>query len=666
MDGPLIPGLEQIGFGGDYNPDGWPEHVLKEDMELMRRAGVNLVTVGVFSWYAIEPRAGTYDFAWLDATIERLDKAGVGVCLATPTAGPPAWFWRANPDARVLDRQGHTLGTAARGIGCPSSATYRDAAARVASALAERYGEHPAVKLWHVHNEYGVPVFDCYCATSAAAFRTWLRARYGTVAALNRAWGTVFWGQRYSDWAEIEPPVRAATAANPTHQLDYQRFSNDELLDCYRAERDAIRAHSSRPVTTNLMTTNRQTPDYWAWAPEMDLIANDHYLTAEREDAHVDLALSADLTRSYAQGRPWVLMEHSTSAVNWQPRNLAKAPGELRRNSLQHVARGADATLFFQFRAHPFGAEKFHSAMVPQAGPDTRVFREVSELGADLALLRGVLGSRVRAEVAILWDPPSFWAQDLEWRPSVDLDHRAQIEAHYRALWDRNVTVAFAHPAASLDGYRLVIAPASYLLSAAAASNLSRYVSEGGNLLVSYFSGIVNECEHMPDGPMPGQLREVLGLTVEEFLPLRAGQLVRLGGGGLGSRWAEHVELGAATCLDTFADGPASGRPAVAVHAFGSGRAWYLATSPDAATLAGLLASVLATSGVSADVEAGEGLEHVVRRGDGQDFHFWINHSGVDREVGAVGRELLSGTPVAGSITVPAGDVRIVSTVAAG
>lgn len=656
----MIPGLDRFAFGGDYNPDGWPATILAEDLQLMRTAGVNLVTLGVFSWFALEPRPHQYDFSGMDATIERLASAGVGVCLATPTAGPPQWFWRAHPQARVVNREGHTLGTSARGMGCPSSPAYRAAAEAIATALAERYGRHPAVKLWHVHNEYGVPVFDCYCETSAAAFRQWLQRRYGSLAALNAAWGTTFWGQGYSEWDEIQVPAQAATAANPTQQLDFQRFSSDEQLACYRLERDAIRRHSDRPVTTNLMVANAHTPDYWAWAPELDLIANDHYLTAERTDSHIDLALSADLSRSYAGGRPWILMEHSTSAVNWQPRNLAKRPGELLRNSLQHLARGADAVMFFQFRSLPFGAEKFHSAMVPPAGSDTRVFREVCELGQTLTALEPVRGSVAIADVAILWDPQSFWAQDLEWRPSVDLDHRREIEAWYRILWDRGITVDFAHPEADLGRYPVVLAPASYLLSDAASGNLGRYVDGGGTLLVGYFSGIVNEHEQLPAGPMPGQLRDVLGLEVEEFLPLRSAESVRLHSGATGTVWSESIRLRGASVLDAFTDGPGAGGPALTRHAVGGGSAWYLATTLSGEGLAEVLESVLSAAGVLPNPQAGGDLEHVRRLREGEVFEFWINHSDADRTVRADGTDLITGARVEGEMVVPAGRVRVV------
>ncbi|MGW4808153.1 beta-galactosidase [Kitasatospora sp. NPDC004272] len=676
MDHPRYPrplGLDPLAYGGDYNPEQWPEEVWAEDVRLMREAGVTMVSVGIFSWALLEPERGQYEFGWLDRLLDLLHANGIRADLATPTVVPPAWFYRDHPEALPVTREGTRYAFGSRGAICHSSPAYQHAAATITERLARRYGDHPAVALWHVHNEYGVPVSDCYCEESAAHFRRWLGERYGTLKELNSAWGTAFWGQRYTRWDDVQPPRLTPTAGNPAQQLDYARFTNDAVLANFKRERDLLhRLAPGIPVTTNFMTalSQCQSMDYWAWGREVDLVANDHYLVAEDPRSQINLAMAADLTRSVAGGRPWLLLEHSTGAVNWQPRNLAKRPGELARNSLAHVARGSEGAMFFQWRASRSGAEKFHSAMLPHAGTNSRTWREVVQLGQELGALAEIRDSLVRADAAMLWDWESWWAQRLEWRPSVDLDARERAEAWYTASWDAHLTVDFAHPEAELSRYPLVVVPALYLTTEAAARNLRQYVEGGGTLLVSCFSGIVDEHDTVHPGPHPGALRDVLGLTVEEFAPLRAGGSVRLEGaaspdGLRAEAWTEFVVTEGAETVWRYADdpaegGPAAAGPAVTRHALGAGRAWYVSARLDADSLARVLRAVSADAGL-AERRLPHDVEVVERVGDHGHYLFAINHGTADADLPAPGpgTELLTGARVSDTLTVPAGRTRV-------
>ncbi|WP_406124598.1 beta-galactosidase [Streptomyces canus] len=632
-----------LAFGGDYNPEQWPEDVWEEDVRLMGEAGVTMVSLGIFAWSRIEPRPGEYDWDWLDRIIGMLHEAGIGVDLATPTVVPPAWFYRAHPRALPVTREGVRVAFGSRGAICHSDPDYRAAASAVTERLGERYGRHPAVVMWHVHNEYGAPVLACYCDTCAGAFRDWLQDRYGTLGALNRAWGTAFWGQLYGGWEEIGAPRATPTVANPAHQLDYQRFADGQARANFVAERDILhRLSPGVPVTTNFMAAPSQcaSVDYWAWAREVDLVTNDHYLMTDGRRTHVNLALAADLTRSLAGGEPWLLLEHAPSGVNWQPHNPAKEPGRMARDSLGHVARGSEGAMFFQWRQSRQGAEKFHSAMLPQGGTGTRVWREVCDLGSRVADLGDLRGTRTRADVAMVWSWESWWAQSLEWRPSADLDARERLDAFYEALYDRHLTVDFFAPdaVAELDPARhpLLVVPQLYAVGLGVSAGLEQYVSRGGTLLVSFFSGIVDEHDTVHPGPYPGALRDVLGLTVEEFDPLLPGErvAVRTRDGGVlrADLWSEAVVTGSAETVAVFGDGRQAGRPALTRHALGEGAAWYLATRPTGDGLATVVDLALADAGIT-PADLPRDVELVVREGESGVFRFAINHTDAEVKV---------------------------------
>jgi beta-galactosidase len=659
-----IPG---IAYGGDYNPEQWPEEVWAEDMRLMREAGVSMVSVGIFSWALLEPAEGVYDFSRMDKILDLLQENGIAADLATPTAAPPAWFFHQHPEALLVDRDGRGLSYGSRQTFCPSSPAYRRAALRIAGALAERYADHPAVAMWHIHNEYGCHNDACYCDTSAAAFRTWLRARYGDdLDALNDAWGTTFWSQWYYTWDQILPPRTTAAPPNPTHQLDWRRFCSDELLSLCTAERDVLRrASPGTPATTNFLVLRTiDALDYWRWAPELDILSNDHYLLSDDPEAEVDIALHGDLMRSLAGG-PWFLMEHSTGAVNWQPVNRAKLPGEMRRNALAHVAHGADGIAFFQWRAAKAGAEQWHSAMLPHAGTDSQIWRDVVQLGADLRALAEVRNSTSTAQVAIVWDWDARWALELPSQPSGELRYQDLVRDWYTPLWRAGVAVDFVRPDdPGLDRYKLVLAPSLYLVAEAAAANLTRFTERGGTLAVGFHSGMVDENAHVYLGGYPGAFRDVLGVVTDELFPLLPGETTGLTGaatsGATADLWSERIRLTGAQAVASHADGPLAGLPAVTRHRHGKGTAWYLGTHPDQDTLAALLDRIRQDADVTPEQEAPAGIEVVRRHGTEADYLFLIDHTGNGAEAPAEGVELLTGKPISGTVSIPPGGVAVI------
>lgn len=652
-----------IAYGCDYNPEQWDRSVWREDVALMQEAGVDLVALNIFGWSHLEPRPGEFDFAGLDEILDLLHEAGIRVNLGTGTASAPPWLTFRHPEILPETEDGTTRFPGGRQAWCPSSAVFRRYALELVERVAKRYGAHPAVELWHVSNELGCHNALCYDDESAEAFRGWLRARYETIERLNIAWGTSFWSQQYSDFAEILPPRLTLSSRNPSQVIDFHRFSSDELLGYYRAELEVLRRHSSVPVTTNFMVTAHiRNLDYWQWAPEMDVVANDHYLDNRLADPTAELAFASDLTRGLAGGGAWLLMEQSTGAVNWQPQNLAKAPGEMTRNSLTHVAKGAEAICFFQWRASLQGSEKFHSALLPHAGTDSDVWREVVELGGTLDRLDEITGTRVQADVALLFSWENWWAADGESRPTHAIDHLSQVHAVHASLRRLGHTVDVVRPGADLSAYRLVVVPNLYLVRDSEAAVVSDFVAAGGHAVVTFFSGIADEEDRVRPGGYPGAFRDLLGVNVEEFAPVLPGQVLTLASGRTATAWSERSRVRGAEVVDSFADGPSIGRPAITRNRIaGGGDAWYLATNLDAVALDEVLRDAAAGAGALPQGDPDQpGLEVIRRADEGRSYLFLINHSTNDVELPASGRELVTGEPVDSIARVPAGAVRVI------
>jgi len=465
-------------YGGDYNPEQWPESTRLQDLELMRQARVNLVTIGVFSWSLLEPAEGQFDFAWLDSVLSSLADAGIGVALATPTASPPPWFTLEHPDALPQTREGVRLVHGSRDTYCVNAPAYRSACSAIASELAARYAFHPALRLWHIHNEYGT---WCFCDHCAVAFRDWLRLRYHSLDDLNEAWSTAFWSQRYGRWEEILPPRATQYLRNPAHELDYRRFLSSAMLDAYREQRDIIRAaqgaaEDSVPVTTNFALGSWVPVDHAQWAQEMDIVSIDHYPSTV-DSALAEAAFAADAARGWAGGGDWLLMEHG-------PRDSPL----MEQIALQHIERGSRGALFFQWRACRGGAEQWLRALVPHEGPDSSMFRRTVALGARIASLPRI--SPARAEIAVWYDEQCSWALQATHFLPVKLDYEAEVLRCHSTLESAGHRVDVVPPNASLDPYRVVIVPCAYMLSDASVAALRAF---GGQLIVGEWSGAVDE-----------------------------------------------------------------------------------------------------------------------------------------------------------------------------
>lgn len=649
-----------IAFGGDYNPDQWSEETWDDDVRLMKKAGVNTVALAIFSWDRIQPQENRWDFGWLDRIIDKLGKAGIATDLASATATAPLWLYEKHPEVLPCDKFGHPVNAGSRQSWSPTSPVFKEYALTLCRKLAERYGANPYVTAWHMGNEYGWNNRNDYSDNALNAFRLWCERKYGTIGALNQAWGTTFWGQEMNSFDEVLIPrfMGADSMVNPCQKLDFERFGNDMLLDFYKAERDAIaEICPDKPFTTNFMvSTDQCCMDYADWANEVNFVSNDHYFH-EGGEMHLDeLACSDALMDSFALGKPWYVMEHSTSAVQWKPLNMRKRKGETVRDSLAHVAMGADAINFFQWRASAFGAESFHSAMVPHAGEDTKLFRQVCELGETLQTLAdaGVQGSELeRSDTAILFSAESEWATRSETLPSMKLNHWHDVRDWYRAFLDAGTRADIMPLKYDWSDYKTVVLPTVLMLSAVDTRRLADFVAAGGRVVVGYATGLIDENFHTWLGGYPGAgnglLRDMLGIRGEEFNILGSGvegepEAIRLGAGGEVAPEDAAALNGATTRLwqnDVTVTGDRTqvlamyageeadeweldGMAAVTRNPYGAGEAYFVGCDLDVADLTKLIRTYLAAPAQSQQSQANTDVLHTVRKSADAAFDFYL------------------------------------------
>ncbi|MGY4691374.1 beta-galactosidase [Salibacterium sp. K-3] len=658
--------LPSIAYGGDYNPEQWEEAVWYEDAKLMKKAGVNLVSVGIFSWAVLEREEDEFDFTWLDKVLDILHEHHVGVCLATATASPPAWLSQKYPETLAVDHHGVPYSFGSRQHYSPNSPVYCQAVKKLVTKLAERYKDHPALKMWHINNEYGCHVSECFSDNSLQAFRKWLRRRYESIDTLNEKWGTNFWSQRYNSFEEITFLNNTPTFPNPGQQLDYKRFMNDSLFELYKLEKTILRDITPDvPVFTNFMFEFKPL-DYFSWAPELDVVTWDTY-PDPREGTPEAHAMQHDLMRSLKSGQPFFVMEQVTSHVNWRDINVPKKPGRMRLWSYGAIARGSDGIMFFQWRQSRAGAEKFHGAMVPHSGDEqSRVYREVQQLGRELEKLDSLTGTEVPAAAAIIFDWENWWAVELEGKPHNKLSYLEQVKAYYHTFYKNNIAVDFVRPGDDLSGYDLVAAPMLYMIKDGEERNLEQYTVDGGTLIVSFFSGIVDENDRIHPGHYPEPLRHVLGMYVEEFVPMadaETNQIARNTEHYVCSTWSDVIHLETAEAYASFTGDWYQERPAVTVNQYGKGKAVYVGTQPEQAFIDDLLIQLAREKDVQPPASAPSDVEIVTRRSREEEHLIMVNHNPkparivLDRNQTYV--DLLTGIEAGNVVTVQAEDVLV-------
>ncbi len=656
-------GVNKILYGGDYNPEQWDEATRDQDMIMLPEAGVDIVTINVFSWARLQLSENVYDFSDLDSIVKRVTEKGMKICMGTSTAAYPAWMAKKYPDILRVDFEGRKKKYGFRHNACPNSPSYRKYSVLLTKRLAEHFANQDNIVIWHINNEYGGA---CYCENCERAFREWLKDKYHTLDRLNSAWNTAFWSHTYYGWDEIVVPNELSEFQGGKRSqftgitLDYMRFNSDSMLQNYIDERNAIKEVISDALcTTNMMNVFKGL-DYRKWAKEIDVASWDNY-PQKFTSPYFD-AFAHELIRGLKGGKPFMLMEQAPSMTSWMPINSLKRPGQMRRFSYEAVAHGADTLMFFQMRQSPAGAEMYHSAIIDHSGrDDTRVFRECKAFGEELKKLGKIpLGGVAEAKCAIIFDWPTWWAfEDASGIPS-GVRYPDEALRYYRALFESNVPVDIIGPEDDLSKYRLVIAPLFYMVGDKVKDRMASYVKNGGTLLFTYYSGCVDENAHILQGGYPGSLKELIGARIEErdllyedmehfecdgvWMPEHVDDVTN-------SFSYKGVEYPAykvcdimysegAEVLAVFNEDFYAKQPAVTKNKLGKGSVYYIATCSSNRFYSKLMKDLCDEAGVKdvmdnpvGYVEEWEGVEVAARADADKRVYYLINHTDEEKEV---------------------------------
>lgn len=643
--------IDKMVYGGDYNPEQWSEDIWEKDMRLFALAGIDIVTLNVFSWAALQPDEVTYHFEKLDRIMNLVRSHGLKVCLATSTAAHPAWMAKKYPDILRTEFNGMKRKFGGRHNSCPNSPAYQKYSVALAKELAVRYQEFDNIVAWHVSNEYGG---ECYCENCERAFRIWLKKRYQKIEELNRVWNTAFWGHTFYDWDEVVLPNMLSEHFGQERtmfqgiSLDYRRFNSDSMLENYKAEYEVIKSITPDiPVTTNLMGFYKPL-DYQKWAKHMDFVSWDNY--PANDDSVARLALNHDLIRGLKGGLPFVLMEQTPSVTNWLAYNALKRPNVMRLWSYQAVAHGADAVMFFQMRRSIGACEKYHGAVIDHAGHEnTRVFREVSALGEELKRLGDrTLGARAEAKAALLFDWDNWWAIEYSAGPSCELKYHDEVLYYYTALHGQNIPVDIIGVEDDLKKYEVVIAPILYMTKGSYDEKIREYVQKGGTFITTFFSGIVNENDLVITGGYPGKLRDILGIWVEEIdaLPNGAENFFKIEGKQYPAKLlCDIMHLEGAEALGCYGADFYQDTPCITKNRFGNGTAYYVGTRSSQEFYREFISLICKEKGVKPVCGTPEEVEAVRRIKQDRGYVFLLNHAEEEKAFQAEDnyRDLLTG-----------------------
>ena len=676
---PVKSRVDEFLHGGDYNPDQWLDYpeILKEDVRLMKLAHCNTVSINIFGWSAIEPEEGKYTFEWLDKIMEGCEKNGTHVILATPSGARPAWMSQKYPEVLRVnsDRTKNLHGQ--RHNHCYTSPVYREKTRNINKMLAERYKDNKALIMWHISNEFGG---ECHCELCQQAFREWLKKKYDNdINKLNQQWWTGFWSHRFTDWSQIESPSELGEMYVHGHNLDWKRFVTYQTIDFYKNEIAPLREITPNvPVTTNFMGTYPGL-DYWQFAKEVDIVSWDNYPSWHNDyestkNLAEEISFVHDINRSLKNGQPFLMMESTPSLVNWQPVSKIKRPGMHMLSSMQSLAHGSDSVLYFQWRKGRGASEKFHGAVVDHCGHEnTRVFREVTEVGKVLEKIKEIKGSTIKSDVAIIYDWENRWAIDDAQALKRNKKFYEEIcKDHYRAFWEKGISVDVINMDCDLSKYKLVVTPMLYMVRPGVAERIEEFVNNGGTFVTTYWSGLVNENDLCFLGGFPGPLRKVTGIWSEEIDSLYDSDRNYMnikGIDGLKSvyevkDYCDVIHAETAQVLASYKEDYYKDMPCLTVNNFGKGKAYYIAARTGMDFNDDFYGKLIKDLGIESAVDCvlPQGVTTTKRSSDKNDYIFVMNFSEEEKTVDFGKTEyydMAHDEKVTGSVTLNKYEVRI-------
>lgn len=639
---PISEKLPHFYHGGDYNPDQWLKYpgVFEEDIRLMKLSKCNVMSIGIFSWVALEPEEGVFNFEWLDKVLDKLYENGIYAILATPTGARPAWMSFKYPEVlRVSSNRVRNL-HGQRHNHCYTSPVYREKTEIINRKLAERYSYHPGILAWHLSNEYGG---ECHCELCQEAFRTWLKNKYKTLEKLNEIWWTSFWSHTYTDWSQVESPSPKGETSVHALNLDWKRFVTDQTVDFCKHEIKPLREiNPDLKVTTNLMGTYDGL-NYWKFKDVLDVVSWDNYpcwhTVSDNSDLGSRISMVHDINRSIMGGKPFMLMESTPSATNWQQVSKLKRPGMHLLSSLQAVAHGSDTVQYFQWRKSRGSSEKLHGAVVDHCGHEnTRVFRDVTQVGAALTKLDEVIGSSVQSEVAIIFDWENRWAiNDAQGPRNIGKKYEETVHAQYKPFWENGISVDVIDMECDFSNYKLLVAPMLYMVRPGVGERIEAFVKNGGTFVATYWSGIVDENDLCFLGGFPGPLRKVLGIWSEEIdslydydvncITFNENNILNIKGDYETGELCDLIHTEGAEVLAIYKSDFYAGKPALTVNSFGEGKAYYIASRNKENFNDKFYNSLIETLSLKRTINAGlpKGVTAQLRTDGIKDFVFLMN-----------------------------------------